>query len=175
MKRNYEKILKDKRDKVRVWYGENLETIRIMSGLTLSEISKNTGISVQTLSLIENGKKLPYYQYLVIRKYIDNYLIDTFKYTLISSKTFELDDLSGLLLKPFVSICTSVICNDMHIWNMVFLNKVWLHVDTTWDDSMNSSDIRYDYYLITSDELASLDSSDNHRCDSNIYVETLLN
>ena len=63
----------------------------------------------------------------------------------------------------------------MHIWNMVFLNKVWLHVDTTWDDSMNSSDIRYDYYLITSDELASLDSSDNHRYDSNIYVETLLN
>lgn len=80
----------------------------------------------------------------------------------------------AIILDKF-NIPNIMISNDMHIWNMVFLNKVWLHVDTTWDDSMNSSDIRYDYYLITSDELASLDSSDNHRYDSNIYVETLLN
>ena len=32
-----------------------------------------------------------------------------------------------------------------HMWNIVYINNQWLHLDTTWDDSKNKT--VYDYYL----------------------------
>lgn len=79
----------------------------------------------------------------------------------------------AIILNKF-NIPNIMISNDIHIWNMVYLNNSWLHIDTTWDDSLNSDDIKYDYYLITSEVLASIDSSDNHKYNFNDY-EFLLN
>ena len=132
MKRNYKKIVDYKRKLIQQWYQENLKTIRTLCGLTLSDISKNTGISVQTLSLIENGKKLPYYQYIVIRRYIDSFLTDSLRHSMIDLiddyKYFEVFDFATELIKPLLSVTISIICNDSGIWSTKeqdFIKRQW--------------------------------------------------
>ena len=49
------------------------------------------------------------------------------------------------------------ISNDKHIWNLVYVNGKWLHLDVTWDDPINKLDIdkqvlSHDYFLKTSSE-----------------------
>ena len=42
------------------------------------------------------------------------------------------------------------ISNDEHIWNLVYLNGKWLHLDVTWDDPVNSLNkdmLLHDYFL----------------------------
>ena len=128
MKQKNKKLVEKKRKEAQDWLQTNLQTIRTLSGLTLAEISNNTGISVQTLSLIENGKKLPYYQYIVIRKYLDSYLIDSFRYLDFNINTMDIDDITTSLIKPFISITISILCNDMNIWSIKekdFINEQW--------------------------------------------------
>lgn len=48
------------------------------------------------------------------------------------------------------------IANDTHVWNAIYLNNTWYHIDLTWDDpvtSDNSDIILYDYFMITTEEL----------------------
>ena len=65
------------------------------------------------------------------------------------------------------------ISSENHIWNLVFLNDRWLHLDLTWDDPVLESGkeiIDYDYYLITTEELHQ--KNDNqHFFDKEIYKE----
>ena len=65
-----------------------------------------------------------------------------------------------------------------HVWNAVFLNNQWLHIDLTWDDPVasNGEDIlRHTYFLITNEELALADQGKeeitSHHFDPNIYLE----
>lgn len=64
------------------------------------------------------------------------------------------------------------ISNDQHIWNLVFLDGEWLHLDLTWDDPVSDKNITRDnYFLITTDTLKLLD--DNvHYFSSDIFTET---
>lgn len=68
-----------------------------------------------------------------------------------------------------------LISNDLHIWNLVYVNNKWYHLDATWDDPIlyNGKQTKiYDYYLITSKRLSGIDSSSNHKFDSKYYKET---
>ncbi len=52
------------------------------------------------------------------------------------------------------------ISSSNHIWNYVYLNNKWLHLDLTWDDPVTSNNtdiIDYNYFLITDEELSKLD------------------
>jgi transglutaminase-like putative cysteine protease len=42
-----------------------------------------------------------------------------------------------------------------HAWNLVQLDGAWYHIDATWDDPVPdaSGKVRYDYYLLTDDEM----------------------
>lgn len=67
------------------------------------------------------------------------------------------------------------ISNKAHIWNLVYINDKWLHLDLTWDDPVNNLNkdmLEYDYFLKTSDELIKIDKSKNqtdHEFDKKIY------
>lgn len=68
------------------------------------------------------------------------------------------------------------ISNATHIWNLVYVNDKWLHLDLTWDDPVNSLNqnlLTYDYYLKTNQELKNVDKSRNdledHTFDEEIY------
>jgi transcriptional regulator with XRE-family HTH domain len=128
MRRNNQKVLNEKRKNNEQWFQENLKTIRTLTGLTLGDISKNTGISIQTLSLIERGTKaLPYYQYIVVRRYIDSYLNDFLKHELYD--TSSSDDFAIELIKPILSVAISVIRNDMDIWSQ----REQSYITTQWE------------------------------------------
>ena len=65
------------------------------------------------------------------------------------------------------------IASENHIWNLIYLDGVWYHLDMTWDDPVASDGKQYlihNYFLITTDELLKLDNVE-HNFDKNIYME----
>ena len=127
-------------------------------------------------------------------KVIHDYIIehakyDTLKTMDINDNTYQSSTAYGVLFEGFgtcsgysdamaiflneLGIINYKISNEEHIWNLVYLDGQWLHLDLTWDDPItyNGVDLlRYDYFLITSLQLSTLDDSD-HKFDRSIYVE----
>ena len=66
------------------------------------------------------------------------------------------------------------ISSDTHIWNFVYLDNKWSHLDLTWDDpSIDGKDIRLeDFFLISSSELEKKDQENQHNYPKEIYIET---
>ncbi len=64
-----------------------------------------------------------------------------------------------------------------HVWNAVFVDGRWLHLDLTWDDPVSSDNKDYlyhKYFLIDTEELETADSnitSKEHNFDQSIYIE----
>ena len=66
-----------------------------------------------------------------------------------------------------------------HVWNAVFLDNQWLHLDLTWDDPVSNDGKDYlsdKYFLITTEELENIDLEGNppvtdHNFKKNIYLE----
>lgn len=65
-----------------------------------------------------------------------------------------------------------------HVWNAVYINDSWHHLDLTWDDPVTSdgSDYLQDkYFLISTDQLLQNDLMENngsdHQFKTNIYLE----
>ena len=62
--------------------------------------------------------------------------------------------------------------ND-HVWNLVFVDNEWKHLDLTWDDPVTSDGSRqllYQYFLIDKKTLHELDSS-QHNYNEEVYLE----
>lgn len=115
MKKSEKDVLKKKRDSSVSWFTNNLPYIRALTGFTLDSIATDTGISKQTLSLIENTdnkKKMSYYQYLVIRNYIENAIMCRLKYSLKTEDDYA-DALSPITAYVVISVCM----NDMEIFS----------------------------------------------------------
>lgn len=65
------------------------------------------------------------------------------------------------------------ISSDTHIWNAVYLDGKWYHLDLTWDDpvtSDNTNILQNDYFLITTRQLLAKVLTE-HNFDQNIYLE----
>lgn len=63
------------------------------------------------------------------------------------------------------------VATDKHVWNGIYLDNNWYHLDLTWDDpvvSDGSNIISYDYFLISTDELLTKEK-DEHNYDKNVY------
>jgi len=78
-------------------------------------------------------------------------------------KIFELLFLEKLGVLNF-KVATELLSNDAtgHIWNAVYLDGSWLHLDLTWDDPVSSDGkdyLQHKYFLITSKELENIDTS----------------
>lgn len=66
-----------------------------------------------------------------------------------------------------------------HVWNAVYLENQWLHLDLTWDDPVSSDGtdyLQHKYFLITTDQLEEADTSGEiivteHQFKKNIYLE----
>ncbi len=66
-------------------------------------------------------------------------------------------DTASLLLDR-INIPNVRISNEKHIWNLVYIDNKWLHLDTTWDDPINKLDLNkdtlsHDYFLKTNKEI----------------------
>ncbi len=84
-------------------------------------------------------------------------------------------DLMSIFLNK-MGINNYKVSNDTHIWNLVYLDGKWLHLDATFDDPVSSNGKNYlshDYFLISTDKLKELDKKDNknsHVFNEEIYL-----
>lgn len=65
------------------------------------------------------------------------------------------------------------IASDNHIWNAVYMDDTWYHLDLTWDDPVtpDSTDVlEYNFFMITTDELKEI-KTNYHMYDTTIYSE----
>lgn len=126
-------------------------------------------------------------------KTIHDYIINNTKYDIDRSDNkvtkYHSDNAYGALIEGY-AICGGYadsmklfldyfdipnfkISSENHIWNAVYLNDNWYHLDLTWDDPVTSTGediLEYNYFLITTDELLELEN-EQHTFDIDIYNE----
>ncbi len=70
-----------------------------------------------------------------------------------------------------------MIASEEHVWNAVFIDNRWYHLDLTWDDPISSSGrdiLVHDWFLISDAELTKLDmkaTKREHIYNKDIYLE----
>ncbi len=77
------------------------------------------------------------------------------------------------ILLNYYDIPNFKVASENHVWNAVYIEGKWLHLDLTWDDPIVSTgeDIIDDtYFLITTEQLKKLEDSQHH-FDENVYQE----
>lgn len=65
------------------------------------------------------------------------------------------------------------ISSENHIWNLVYINGEWKHLDLTWDDPVTSSGdniLTHKFFLVTTKQLFNLDN-EQHNYDSDVCLE----
>lgn len=73
----------------------------------------------------------------------------------------------------FLNIPNYRIATNEHVWNLVYVNGSWLHLDLTWDDpvtSDGSDQLLYDYFLVDTNTLFEKDN-EQHNFSKEIYLE----
>ncbi len=81
-------------------------------------------------------------------------------------------DLMQLFLEK-MGIKSYRISSEGHIWNAVYVNHQWLHIDLTWDDPVVDDGLDYlehNYFLITTKKLKGL-GDNHHNFSSDAYLE----
>lgn len=69
------------------------------------------------------------------------------------------------------------ISSDDHIWNLIYYDNAWKHIDVTWDDPVTSNGtntLLHDFFLIDTDELYRRESNlekNNHSYLKELYTE----
>ena len=66
------------------------------------------------------------------------------------------------------------ISSENHIWNLVYIDNKWLHLDLTWDDPVINngeiSTIDHTYFLIDTNKLLNIEKTEDN-FDENIFIE----
>lgn len=124
----------------------------------------------------------------IIHDYIiDNTEYDKLKYENKDDTTYKSNTAYGVLIEGYgtcngyadamaifldkMNIINYKISNDEHIWNLVYLDGNWYHLDLTWDDPISDMNINRDtYFLITTETLEKLNDG-THNFNKEIYKE----
>lgn len=124
----------------------------------------------------------------VIHDYIiDNTEYDKLKYENKNDTTYKSNTAYGVLIEGYgtcngyadamaifldkLNIINYKISNDEHIWNLVYLDGKWYHLDLTWDDPISEKNVNRDtYFLITTETLEKINDG-THEFDKKIYSE----
>lgn len=126
-------------------------------------------------------------------KTIHNYIINNTTYDVEKNNTgesiFDSNSAYGVLLQKYgicggyadtmalfldrLNIPNFKVASLSHVWNAVYLNNTWYHLDLTWDDPVSSDNtphLIYNYFLISTADLFSQDQ-ENHNFDKTVYQE----
>lgn len=149
----------------------------VISSLIKPNMSDGDKIKVIHDYIVNNTKydtkkeRTVYYNGLTEYKYSSNKATGPILYNLAICSGYT--DYMEIFLEK-LGIKSYKISSDNHIWNYIYLDNKWLHLDLTWDDPINyngKDTIIYDYYLIDTAKLNSLDTTE-HTFDKNIFSET---
>ena len=72
-----------------------------------------------------------------------------------------------------LGIANYKVASSNHVWNLVYINSNWYHLDLTWDDPVTADGtdtIIYDFFLINTASLHTLDLT-QHQFNANVYQE----
>lgn len=149
----------------------------------IDEINNKVNSVLRELKLdnLTNKKKI---------ELIHNYIIKNAKYDNDAIENVSLYDSNsayGNLIEGF-SVCSGYsdamaifldvlnipnlkVSSENHIWNLVYIDGEWLHLDLTWDDTDNEK-YNNNYFLITKEKLFKLDSKE-HIFDENFFLEAI--
>lgn len=81
-------------------------------------------------------------------------------------------DAMALFLEHY-NILNYKVISDNHVWNAVYYNNNWYHLDLTWDDPVTTSGkdvLRNNYFLINTKKLLELEKSE-HNFNQTIFSE----
>lgn len=124
----------------------------------------------------------------VIHDYIiDNTEYDKLKYENKNDTTYKSNTAYGTLIEGYgtcngysdamaiflnkLNIINYKISNNEHIWNLVYLDGKWYHLDLTWDDPISDTNINRDnYFLINTKTLEKINDG-THNFDKKVYSE----
>lgn len=73
----------------------------------------------------------------------------------------------------YLNINNFKVSTNNHIWNTLYINNSWQHIDITWDDPVTSDGsniLIHDYFIITTNELLNKDM-ENHNFNKSLYKE----
>lgn len=75
------------------------------------------------------------------------------------------------LFLSYYNIPNFKIISENHVWNAVYLDGVWYHLDLTWDDPVAKKDVlEYTFFLITNDKLTEIEK-EQHVYDKDVFEE----
>lgn len=80
---------------------------------------------------------------------------------------------SMALFLDYYNIPSFKVISENHIWNAVYVENKWLHLDLTWDDPITSSGkdvLEYTFFLISTKELKSVEK-EQHIYNPNYFRE----
>lgn len=128
-------------------------------------------------------------------KSLHDYIINTTKYDIDKNNTgesiYHSSTAYGALIEGFAT-CNGYadayalildrlgvknyrITSDTHIWNAVYFNDEWLHIDLTWDDPVSESGkdyLEHNYFLVDNDTLEKEDGTlVDHKFPTAVYLE----
>ncbi len=138
-------------------------------------------------SMSEREKIKVFHDYIINNtKYDNNYHIDTNKNDYPASPynaygvLFEnkaicggYSDVMAIYLDK-IGIKNYRIASNVHMWNYVYIDNNWYHLDLTWDDPVTNTGediLIYDFFLINNEQLESKENS-QHEYNKKLYLET---
>ena len=65
------------------------------------------------------------------------------------------------------------VSSEEHVWNAVFVNNQWLHLDLTWDDPVTSTKeniLDHNFFLISTNNLLAIEQTE-HQFNMDVYSE----
>ena len=134
-----------------------------------------------TSSMTTSEKILAIHDYIIDNIYYDEEEMDISgnAYGLLKNgkaKCSGYADLMAIILNK-LGVKNYKIASENHIWNGVYLNNKWYHLDLTWDDPVIkgnpyplTDEIKHKFYMIDTNTLESYDTKE-HTFDKTIYVE----
>lgn len=163
--------------------------------LSINRVYNEFDIAVieETLDLLEDDIFLNTYSEYDKIKAIHDFVINNTKYNVEDENkpgTYSSNAL-GVLIKGLatcngytdtvallldrINVKNVRISNDDHIWNLVYTDGKWLHLDSTWDDPINNLNqdiLSHDYFLKTTkefDNMGTYKPENRHDFDREIY------
>lgn len=138
-------------------------------------------LEITNSSMSEKDKIRSIHDYIINNTKYDNLKsdIDKYKLDIAYGPLFEgyaicggYTDLMELFLER-LKIKSFKISSNNHIWNALFIDNNWYHLDLTWDDpvaSDGSDYLEHNYFLITTKKLLNLDLTE-HQFNEEIFSE----
>lgn len=164
-----------------------LEIVRLYDSYTIQKIETKVDEIINNLIVntdTNTTKIQKIHDYIINNTKYDSKKIDN-----IHDATYKSNTAYGLLYENY-AVCSGYtdtmaifldkfnitnvkVATAKHVWNLVYLDNKWYHLDLTWDDPVSSDGkeiLSQTFFLISGEKIRSLETEE-HNFDTNIYPE----